>query len=89
MAQKRELEFTVSVGYCFNIPYKCLKCHIYVAEDDIGIRLMVNDTSGIIEVRIRGEWRAVCDNAWSDVDAKVACRELGFPFDGKFCNSTS
>ncbi|CAI8007778.1 Deleted in malignant brain tumors 1 protein [Geodia barretti] len=52
-----------------------------LTEDDIGIRLMVNDTSGIIEVRIRGEWRAVCDNAWSDVDAKVACRELGFPFD--------
>ena len=44
-----------------------------------------SNTSGIIELSIRGEWRGVCDNDWNDVDAKVACRELGLPFASKFC----
>ena len=25
-----------------------------------------------------GEWRSVCDDYWTDVEANVACRQLGF-----------
>ena len=54
-------------------------------ESDVGIRLIPNDKdtrnnmSGIIELSIRGEWRSVCDRHWSNVDAQVACRQLGLP----------
>ena len=56
--------------------------------DDVGIRLVENTTlySGIIELRIRDEWRSVCHDKWTDKDAQVACRSMGLPFDGKLCN---
>ena len=41
-------------------------------------------SSGRLEVRLEsGQWGSVCDDAFSDVDAAVACRELGFA-DGTF-----
>ena len=58
-------------------------------ESDVGIRLIPNDKdtsnnmSGIIELSIRGEWRSVCDQHWSNVDAQVACRQLGLLYTSK------
>ena len=48
---------------------------------DIGIRLVAgpNATSGIIQLGIRGEWRSVCHDSWTNADAVVACRQLGLP----------
>ena len=46
-----------------------------------GIRLRDGATSseGRIEVCYDGlVWGTVCDNLWSDADAIVACRQLGF-----------
>ena len=42
-----------------------------------------SDTSGIIELSIRGEWRSVCDDLWSNANAVVACRQLGLPHNRK------
>uniref|UniRef100_A0A8C4Q6Q1 Serine protease 12 n=1 Tax=Eptatretus burgeri TaxID=7764 RepID=A0A8C4Q6Q1_EPTBU len=44
------------------------------------LRLVDGDSEreGRIEVRIDGEWGSVCDDGWSDRDATVACRQLGF-----------
>ncbi|CAI8020296.1 Scavenger receptor cysteine-rich type 1 protein M160 [Geodia barretti] len=52
--------------------------------DDVAIRLIENITlySGIIELRIRDEWRSVCHDKWTDENAQVACRSMGLPFTG-------
>ena len=52
------------------------------AENDLGIAID-NITTGTIIVLYDGEWRSVCDNAWSQEDAKVACRQLGLSTRGK------
>ena len=40
--------------------------------------------SGIIELSIRGEWRSVCHDQWTNADAVVACRQLGLNHTSKF-----
>jgi len=39
------------------------------------------DSAGTIEVCIDGVWATVCDSFWDDSDAKVMCRQLGYPVD--------
>ena len=34
--------------------------------------------SGLLEVYYDNEWKSVCDDHWTDKDANVACRQLGF-----------
>ena len=49
-------------------------------EKDIDIRLVdgQSDYSGIVEVYINGKWGSVCHDHWTNNDARVACRELGY-----------
>ena len=42
-----------------------------------GDEVKANETYGLVEVW-RSEWRSVCDDYWTDEDANVVCRELGF-----------
>ena len=51
-----------------------------------GIRLdkKENNRTGLVEVCHEGEWRSVCDDYWTDVDADVACRQLFFLGYGEF-----
>ena len=39
-------------------------------------------TRGRLEICYLNRWGTVCDDRWDDVDAMVACRQLGFPSRG-------
>ena len=59
---------------------------LFSEDSDIDIRLVPennSNTSGIIELSIRGEWRSVCHDLWTNADAVVACKQLGLPHTGK------
>ena len=46
----------------------------------VTLRLMngSGNHEGRLEMRYDGEWRPICDDYWTDVEAGVACRILGF-----------
>lgn len=44
--------------------------------------------SGRVEVCIGNIWGTVCDNSWSEVNARVVCKQLGFPAFGEVMNAS-
>ena len=57
---------------------------IGVSCEDGDIRLEDGVFHGRVEVCFNNDWRPVCDTLWDDTDARVACRQLGFPYTGQY-----
>ena len=49
----------------------------------VTVRLVGGDHTyqGRVEVFYDGSWLAVCDDNWDSYEARVVCRQLGFPYD--------
>ena len=45
--------------------------------------MQTNFTAGRISLCVNEEWRAVCDHEWGMEEARVVCRQLGFPVQGR------
>jgi len=61
--------------------------HFVITECSHGnIRLRGGSTSmnGRVEVCLNGDWGTVCHDRWANIDANVACRQLGFSGSGEF-----
>ena len=52
-------------------------------EESIRLVGGINETEGRVEICLGGQWGTVCDDQWGDVEARVVCRQLGYPWTGE------
>ena len=55
-------------------------------EGNVQIVGGVNETEGRVEVCLGGSWGGVCSNSWTYEDARVVCKQFGYPYTGMAIN---
>ena len=77
------LKGDITLDLCYPILQRKFTDTLIILPTDFTLRLVdganmkATKTSGLVEVW-RSEWRSICDDYWTDEDANVVCRELGF-----------
>ena len=76
----------LSIGFCtelsnFLLHLKAPNCFV---EGEIRLRGGTSPGEGRVEMCLGGTWGTVCDNGWGTTDARVVCRQLGYPTIGTF-----
>ena len=61
------------------ILYFVSKAQSCFAEGEIRLRGGTISREGRVEMCSGGVWGTVCDNGWGTTDARVVCRQLGYP----------
>ena len=54
-------------------------------DGDVRLVSSVSSSEGRVELCNNGIWGTVCDDAFTNIDAQVVCRQLGFLTSGKYC----
>ncbi len=62
----------------FNLLYYAVVCE----QDDIRLQGGNDDRSGRVEICNDNAWGTICNNLWDNVDADVACGQLGYVEEG-------
>ena len=54
--------------------------HNLQSISDAKIRILdgTGENEGRVEIMYQGIWGTICDDGWDDIDASIACKELGF-----------
>ena len=97
MGGSSALEGYVEVNLSHTLPSTYLTCAVCViAHPGNAVRLVGGSSAleGYVEVNMWGKWGAICSftgvgAAWTDADAKVVCRQLGYPDSGATAYSGS
>ena len=72
--------------YIWYIMFSSLFTEATCEADEHGAVRIVGESfpnEGRVEVCVNGNWGTVCDNGWTDEDAYVVCRQLGYQKQGK------
>ncbi|CAG2193299.1 unnamed protein product [Mytilus edulis] len=69
---------TLQCDHWYDIGVHCFLNCSTEDEGDLRIRPGYAKDQGRLEIKYRGEWGTVCQNHFGNVDAEVACRQLGY-----------